>query len=269
MQSLTRYVAHRSTQPARVELPWRTLRDAEIDVLRGDTTMVAAKPGSGKSALAMAFALQAQVPSLYMCADTSPWTTSVRLGAATSTLRGERLTQAEMGDLAEREPDTAAALLGASPHLAWEFNDAPTPERTADTMNNYRLVHGHLPDLVVVDNLLDAVGSDAQTVGDEWGTYRRAMLAFRNLARDYDTAVMVLHHVSDSKDLGHPPPRAEIMGRVSQHAATTLTVRPCPGGLQVAKVKARGSECDPSGQTFVTLGMDWAAMHAHDQVSVW
>src|SRR4051812_41852789 len=60
---------------------WQTFSDNDIRFNRGELSMVAGPPGAGKSVLALQFAIQAKVPSLYVSCDMGAFLTAVRSAA--------------------------------------------------------------------------------------------------------------------------------------------------------------------------------------------
>ena len=58
-----------------------SLQQAGIRFRRGQVTMIAGQPNSGKSLLALFYGIKAEIPTLYVSADTDAYTTSVRAAA--------------------------------------------------------------------------------------------------------------------------------------------------------------------------------------------
>ena len=58
-----------------------SLKKEGIRFRRGQVTMIAGQPNSGKSLLALFYGIKAEVPTLYVSADTDAYTTSIRAAA--------------------------------------------------------------------------------------------------------------------------------------------------------------------------------------------
>ncbi|MEV7908498.1 hypothetical protein, partial [Streptomyces anulatus] len=91
---------------------------------------------------------------------------------------------------------------------------------------------------------------------------RNNMRVIKYLARELNSAALVLHHCAEGEALpeGFPPPRRTIQGKVSQLPALILTVANDGAYMRIACVKNRYGQADPSAQTYVTLKADLARM---------
>lgn len=231
-----------------------------VGLRRGEVSMVAGQPGSGKSSLALHLAVAAAVPTLYICADTSSWTMAIRTGAMAT-----GRTQAEVEGYAAQQGGQewlAGLLRQAAGHVSWVFDSAPTLDDIADEVDAYEEVWGpgHL-NLIVIDNLIDVADGD-----DEWAAMRRVMKEVKFLARDTDSAVLLLHHTSEAHNYDICPPRSAIQGKVSQLPSLILTVdndsdRQLMG---IAAVKNRYGKASPSGTYAEYVSFDAARMRIQD-----
>jgi ABC-type lipoprotein export system ATPase subunit len=79
MRRLSRAIKTASQGGATLPTVWRSLAEQQIAFRRGEVSMVAGPPGSGKSTFALSLAVHAQVPTLYISADTHSHTMSLRL----------------------------------------------------------------------------------------------------------------------------------------------------------------------------------------------
>lgn len=235
-----------------------SLLTRQVAIRRGEVNLIAGQPASGKSTLAMALAVRAKVPTLYVSADTHAHTMSMRLIAM---LTGA--TQDQVEAAMESDRTWAAEILERADYLTWSFDSAPSVQTVEDELLAHIELNGVPPMLTVIDNLTDMMGNDGS---DEWSGMRSMMKDFKFLAREYDTAFLVLHHTGD--DYLPPdtcPPRWKLMGKVAQTPAMVLTVAQSDAGfLGVCPVKNRYGPSCPSGTEPTWLAYDPAAMQVNE-----
>jgi hypothetical protein len=120
---------------------------------------------------------------------------------------------------------------------------------------------GCAPTLIVVDNLMD-ISNDG---GEEFAGMRSTIKELKYLARDTNSAVLVLHHTKESY-VGNPcQPRSSLQGMVAQLPALICTVGSnAPGYIAVAPVKNRYGKADPSGDTSFWLQFNPEIMDVSD-----
>ena len=217
--------------------------------------MIAGQPGAGKSTLALLWALRAQRPTLYFCADTSASTMALRMTAAILD-KDQTFIETRMQDR-----DWAVATLRVGEHIRWSFESAPSLKDIELEVEAFSELHGDFPELIVVDNLMDCTHND----GDSWESMRSLLRELKWWARHTDAAVLVLHHTSEAVE-GRPcPPRASIQGKVAQTPALILTVtNGQPGFMGVCAVKNRYGKADPGGADATWLVYEPARMHLSD-----
>lgn len=234
-----------------------TLEHAGIRPRRGQITMFYGYPGSGKTALALAWAVRMKVPTLFFSLDTDPKTMYLRQLAMA--------TRRDQGDIEKADragEDFSAVDLGS---IRYSFLPDPDPGGVDNEFSAYIEVHGEAPALVIVDNLLNVTSGDE----NEWSGMRAVMKVFHALSRYSGAAVWILHHASESTRDKPCPPRSAIQGKVSQLPSLILSVgqRTNYRGeveMGVAKVKDRHGPADPSGDTVTWLSADLAAMQIFD-----
>lgn len=239
-------------------MPLVSLRTKGAELRRSEVSMIAGMPGAGKSALALHLAVHAQVPTLYFAADTSRHTMQVRTDAM---LTGRPMVEAET---APCDADT----LERSAHISWVFDASPGAEDVRLEVAAFEEVHGSEPELIVIDNLIDL----AEGGGDEWQALRATMKQLKVLARDTQSAVLVLHHVSEGlKNMMFAPPRSSIQGKVAQLPAMILTIdsQSSAGSMTVGIVKNRYGAAAGNGSYGVTLDVDLGCMSIQDPRVSW
>lgn len=229
-----------------------------VTLRKGHVTMIAAPPNGGKSLLALWYAVKAQVPTLYISADTDQTTTLVRAAAI---LSGDTCEQIE-----DQLQSEAAALVedvvADADHLAFTFHPSPSLQDIEDEVTAVMETWGRL-DLLIIDNLMNV----AEGTGNEWADMRELMRQFHHVARVTEAAVWVLHHTTEGDGQPDmPAARRSIQGKVAQFPEQVLTVaaRPTVGELAVACVKNRNGPHDPTGGTFATFPVDFSRMTIYD-----
>jgi len=232
---------------------------AGIILRRAEITMIAGTPGAGKSSVALAIAAKAKVPTLYFSADTNAHTMAMRLVAMSG-----RMTQTAAEQMLKREPQQAEEILTLNNHLFWSFESTPTLKDLDDEVSAFETVWGKSPVLIVVDNLMD-IAMDGH---EEFQGMRAAMKELKYLARDTNSAVLVLHHTKVGFE-GYPcQPRSAIQGLVNQIPAMVLTIGQMKQGdetyLCVAPVKNRYGRADQTGNNYVSLAFNPDSMYLDD-----
>jgi predicted ATP-dependent serine protease len=232
---------------------------AGIILRRAEITMIAGTPGAGKSSVALAIAAKAKVPTLYFSADTNAHTMAMRLVAMSG-----RMTQTAAEQMLKREPQQAEEILTLNNHLFWSFESTPTLKDLDDEVSAFETVWGKSPVLIVVDNLMD-IAMDGH---EEFQGMRAAMKELKYLARDTNSAVLVLHHTKEGFE-GYPcQPRSAIQGLVNQIPAMVLTIGQMKQGdetyLCVAPVKNRYGRADQTGNNYVSLAFNPDSMYLDD-----
>lgn len=252
MRRLHRAVLQQTAQAPSLPNMFPSLQERQIAIRIGEVSLIAGQPASGKSSLAMALAVRSQVPTLYLSADTHAHTMSMRL-IAMLTQTDQNVIETHMAT----EPLWASEMLRQADHIRWSFDSAPTVQSIEDEIIAHVELYSRAPELVVVDNLTDVVAD-----GDEFGGMRSTMKDFKWLAREYETALLVLHHASEGVQGNPCPPRYSLMGKVSQTPALVLTVAQDDnaGFLAIAPVKNRYGPSNPSGTNPTWLRYDPSKM---------
>jgi predicted ATP-dependent serine protease len=255
MRSLHRTIAAGTKVAASLPTVYTTLANQQISLRRAEVSMIAGPPGAGKSTFALHWALKAARPTLYFSADTYSDTMALRL-AAMITDTDQNMIEPLMSD-----PAWAASVLAEASHIRWCFESAPSLADIELEIAAFLEMFGQYPELIVVDNLLDCTHSD----GDEWNSMRSLLREFKWWARETGSALLVLHHTSESSSGNPAPPRSSIQGKVAQTPALILTVTNSqPGFMGVAAVKNRYGPADYSGSTVSWLSYEPARMHLGD-----
>jgi len=252
---LSRAIKTASQGGATLPTVWSSLASQQVAFRTGEVSMVAGPPGAGKSTFALAIAVNANVPTLYISADTHSHTMSLRLLAMLT-----KLPQGEVEPMMDNDREWAAQMLKPADHIMWEFDSAPTLKDIEDAILAARERLGEDVRLIVLDNAVD-VTLDGQ---DEWGGLRHLMRELKWWARETGAAVVVCHHTSEGVTGNPCPPRSSLHGKVAQTPSLILTVHSQAGLLAVCPVKNRYGPADATGGTPIWLSYEPASMQVLD-----
>jgi predicted ATP-dependent serine protease len=236
---------------------FRTFDANKVVIRRSEISMIAGTPGAGKSTLALAIALRAKVPTLYISADTNAHTMAMRL---LSMIINKPQSEAEMLLIDDVE-NSRKVINNSSGHIFWSFESAPTLSDIDQEVEAFEELWGCAPTLIVIDNLMD-IANDG---GEEFAAMRSTIKELKYLARDTNAAVLLLHHTKESY-VGNPcQPRSALQGMVAQLPALICTVGSnAPGFIAVAPVKNRYGKADPTGDTAFWLQFNPEMMDVSD-----
>ena len=257
MRQLDRAIRHIDQGKTVIPLPFKSWSDSHISIRRGEVSMIAGPPGAGKSTVALAIAMQAQVPTLYASADSHESTMAIRSLAMCTGIQ-----QSVVEERIQSDPAWATAMLRENAsHIRWMFDASPTLADLEDEINVYRELMGENPSLVVVDNAVDVTHDS----GDEFSSLRSLMREVKWWSRDTGAAFLILHHTSEGYE-GYPcPPRSALHGKIAQVPSLVVTLSSNqPNMMAAAAVKNRYGPADGSGQTAVWMDYHPATMQIKD-----
>lgn len=225
-----------------------------ITFTKGQLVLVAAGPGTGKSAFILSMALKSKTPTLYFSADSDAFTQLIR---SVAIITGTKL-------------DVAAGRLLTGQGVPNEINDypirfdysgSPTLDQVDAQMLAYEEVFGVYPELVIVDNVTNIRGaSDGED--DPFAGLESLMDYLHTMARATGACVVGMHHVTGPfNDADKPIPLSGVKGQISRVPEMILTLHRKtaefgPDQLCVSTVKNRSGKADPSGYSFVELDFD-------------
>lgn len=257
MRTLARAVGSKDIGGEPLPSVFRTFEVNKVIIRRSEVSMIAGTPGAGKSTLALAMALRAKVPTLYVSADTNAHTMAMRL---LSMITGKPQSEAETM-LNDDVIGSRKIINDSSGHIFWSFESAPSLADLDQEVMAFEELWGCAPTLIVVDNLMD-IANDG---GEEFAGMRSTIKELKYLARDTNAAVLVLHHTKESYSGNPCQPRSALQGMVAQLPALICTVGTnAPGYIAVAPVKNRYGKADPSGDTAFWLQFNPEVMDVSD-----
>jgi hypothetical protein len=230
--------------------PWPIFGTKQMYLRRGSMTMIAGPPGSMKTVLALNIVrrMGPKVPTLYHSSDSDSFTVGSRVLAMKKNMQ---VSAAE--ELILLSDKTAAISLKDYDHVRWSFRSSPTVEHMWNEAEAYRTLRGTYPHHTVIDILMDV---DYEGAGEQ--NYWSLMAELKDMARDQETALTIVHHTSESFKGGSPPPRNAIMGKANQSPTLILTLwgDSKRGTLDIAAVKNRGGPQDPMADSYFTMRAD-------------
>ena len=232
---------------------FHALEDLGFQFCRGQLTLVAAGPGTGKSLFALTTALRTGLPTLYFSADSDPSTQLARSIAITNgwTLE-EAKSVVESNDL-----DRVKALDDTK--VFFSYNPMPTLEHIERVLMAWQEAFEDMPAIVIVDNVTNVVTDASED--DPFAGLEGLMDTLHGYARTSGACIIALHHVTGSyNDADTPIPLTGVKGQITRVPEAVLTLhRQLPmldfqtDTLCVSVVKNRNGKADPSGKTFAEL----------------
>jgi len=243
-----------STNSSAKPLPdvWESLKSYGMRFRQSQLCLIAGQPNSGKSLMALVYALKSGVPTLYFSADTDPITQMFRTVAALSGIPQQQVETYLDQDSHYFDP----MLSEKGSHIKWVFDPSPDIDTIELEVLAYGEVYGMAPALVVIDNLMNCVS----VTGEEWSGIRAIMSELHHVARKTGACVLALTHMSEQRDYeaDKPAPRRAILGKASQLPSMILSIAMNPeyGELKVAAVKNRFGEHSADGTRYATLLID-------------
>jgi hypothetical protein len=241
------------------------LTTSQVVFRQAQLHLIAAQPGGGKTMLALWYAVTSKVPSLYFSADSDSRTIALRAGAI---LLGKPVSDVEKMMDSEASVLLEDTLADGAKHIRFNFDPAPSLEDVEQEIEAWIELHGAPPSAIYIDNLMNiAAGSD-----NEWTALRDTMSAFHYMAREYESAFVVLHHVSENEKMSKPnfpAPRKALMGKVSALPELVLSVALDNNGTsyRVAVIKNRHGKADPTAESFLTLAAEPSLMTIYNSFS--
>ena len=238
MRRLSRAIRGNETTAPALPNMFPSLAERGISIRTGEVSMIAGMPAAGKSMLALALAVRAKVPTVYLSADSHMHTQSMRLISMVTD------TEQSVVEQVMEDKDWASGILKENDYMWWSFHSNPTAGLISDTVDAHIELYGSPPALFILDNLTDCLVD-----GDEFGGMRGFLKDMKFLAREHNMAVVVLHHTSEGVPVapGQCPPRFSLQGKVSQTPALVITVTNESGHLGVCPVKNRYGASAPGG----------------------
>lgn len=250
MKTLHRTVRRGVSSGEPLPSPWPIFEERKMHFRRGSISMIAGPPGSMKTVLMLNIVKQmgTKVPTMYHSSDSDDFTMASR---ALSMLTGTPSDETELWVMGQKQ--MAYDVLRDMDHIRWSFKSSPTLEHMWNEAEAFREIKGTYPHHTVIDIMMDI---DYEGAGEQ--NYWALMAELKDMAREQETAITVVHHTSESAKGGSPPPRSAIMGKANQLPTLILTLwgDSHAGTLDVATVKNRFGAQDAMAKKYFTMKAD-------------
>lgn len=265
MLSLTQSASVRGSAGEPLPPVWEALEERGTRFLRGQLALVAAGPGTGKSAFVLNYALKSGVCCLYFSADSDAF---VQLSRALAIMGDMGMTDA-VALARSGAYTTIDSVVGNAP-VRFSYDPSPSLAHIETQVHAYEELFGDYPELIVIDNALDVVIEDAEF--DQSQTLDSLMGWLHDMARKTEACVVVLHHVTGPyNDAKCPIPLSGVKGQIGRVPELILTLHrgdmALDGSfdLHVSTVKNRGQRADPSGMDYAELSFHGDKMNITDK----
>lgn len=226
--------------------PFQKWGKAQALLYRGAVSVLAGPPGSGKTISALNIVRNLNVPTQYESNDSTRYTIAKR---TYSMITGADA--ALSASIIENRPQQAAVAFSKLNNIRWGFESSPSIEEMAMRGEAFRELYGEYPWLTVVDILMNV---DHEGVAEQ--NYWRLFPALKDIAQAQNTAVLAVHHTSESVKGNPCPPKSAIMGKANQLPELIMTQIIQNEKMFYAVVKNRNGPSDETGATFFTLPVD-------------
>ena len=230
-----------------------------VSFRQGSTSMIAGKPGSFKSTIALNMAVYWATHGqdvLYFSADSDEMTVVERISGLVT---GDSTQDVERA-FSKDEVDKYTRALSQVEYMRFVYRQMDM-ESIAKQVFTFDAVYGDFPHVIFIDNLVDFVDRP-----DDWGGMLTLTKEFDSLARETKSHICILHHAKINKEaaIGKAPADWEVQGMVLQKPALVLTIGAGPGYANVACVKNRHGQEDPQAQNAFYFEID-ESLRFHDR----
>ena len=185
---------------------------------RGQFSLLAGAPGTGKSVVATNLALRTTVPTLFFSADSDEWTVRTR---ACAVLSGSLLDDVEKNLHDEAWEAFYADTLRDADHVDFCYQSDIDLEFLVLRLQAHAEMRGDYPHLIVVDNLANTIVDQ----DNEFAELRAISRELQRIARSTRAHILALHHVVGTKEDGNSPVTlADVMGKISKIPEVVLGI---------------------------------------------
>jgi hypothetical protein len=236
--------------------PYEEFENHQALLYRGAVTLLAGGPGSGKTITSLNIVNRLRVPTLYVSNDSTKYTIINRVFSM--------LTEQDMlvgKEIIESKPELARKFLAQWAQVRFDFSSKPDVHEILRHGDAFRELFGEYPHLTVVDILMNI---DHEGVAEQ--NYWRLMPELKELAGMWNTALLAVHHTSESAKGDPCPPMSAIMGKANQLPELIMTQAIQGSRVHYAVVKNRNGPSDPAGKTTFTLPIFPAQFRIEDSV---
>lgn len=225
----------------------------------GEVVMIAGRSGAMKSMFALWFADELALPVLYISADMSPFTATVRVAQKrlhiTDAMVEHKLRRNEAGQFIDPESVEEVETELRKSRVQFSFGSPITWTRIEEELDAYVEVHDEYPAILVIDNLMDFEYAET-----DYHVQSGVMQGCTEMARDTGISPWVLHHATDKSDSArtdpyNPPARFDIKNGLAEKPEMCLGIAYDDRikRFKIATLKQRMGRSDPSGRNFVSI----------------
>lgn len=163
----------------------------------GNTGVIIAAPGQGKTTFMLNWVVKAGMKALYISSDTSPADVTAQLGAL-ATGNERRLVEQQLAANMTWRREYATAIYRKYPNLILDFSPRPTMAEIRNKALALTEMWGEPPEIIVMDTASNVAMEDMSN-NAEW---QRVWLDAINLARELNCFFLFCHHVKQGPARG-------------------------------------------------------------------
>jgi len=234
--------------------PFKRWEKAGAQFYRGAVSVLAGPPGCGKTISSLNIINQLRVPTLYFSNDSTRYTIVKR---AYSMLTG--VSPKDASEILEKTPEVAYGPLSKLWMIRWDFSSAPDLEEISMYGEAFREVYGQYPALTVID-----IAINVEHEGVAEMNFWRLFPALKDVAKNQNTAMLVIHHTSEGAKYDFCPPKSAIMGKANQLPELIVTQVMRENEIWYSIVKNRNGSSDETGNTYFAMPVDAAVCRIED-----
>jgi len=201
MQSIDRALETNVAIGTRIPFPWESINQL-VTLSTRELAIMGGAPGSGKSTVAIALAVQSEVPTLY-CTQDSPASVFQRMAALHLNQPINQVRKALRKGGAQEKGIIEGVRKKRNPELIVEHGrQAPGDiDRMIVALTEWL---GEPPPLVIIDNLIDMIVHDGNKTmhHQDTGFYAIVLTALKEIANRRGVAIVALHHVLKNGEKG-------------------------------------------------------------------
>lgn len=248
--------ARRGAMTPALPMPYPALDASGLRLRRGQVSLTVAAPGVGKSMVWQNMAGRMGVPTLYWSADTDQHDVYMRALASLTGASSDQI------DEYYRSGEKAVAYyqekVQAVNHIDWIFDSSIPVKKLAERLAAFAEIRGEYPQLVVLDNLSNAVEHQEQEMAEQ----KQFIVETQRLARFTRAHMAILAHAEGKFDDGVTPiPQSGVYNKLSKLPEVVITFHRADAAakrLGVNVVKQRGGRADPGAVHPTYLNVDYS-----------
>lgn len=224
---------------------------ADIKFRHGGVSMIAGAPGTSKSVLALnilAKWAKAGLTAVYFSADSDEFTVSKRLASILTSVPSQKVE----ADYIAGNVSRYVSALTALDQSEFYYKDLRI-DGIEQHISAFEAVHGDYPDVIFIDNAINYIDNSS-----DWRQVADLINQLNTIGRETQSAVVCLHHTSESESITRPPPRHAVQGKVSQIPRVVLTVGYEDQTLYASCVKSTNGPQYPNADVWLQFRVNQA-----------